>query len=97
MDVAKEIPKESYLLMPVWQRRLKVMKKMIDGVTYNTETSVLLGRGNQQVDSKDEGGRLHGELYRTSNGEYFLYIKVESVLSLGTRGTEIWAENPNNR
>ena len=58
----------------------KGMKKVINGKTYNTETS-------KKVCGFDVNGWTH-ELYQTKNGEYFTYIFSESRLS----GWTVWTE-----
>jgi hypothetical protein len=41
------------------------MKRLIDGVTYNTDTATLLAESNYQGDWNNESCPIEGKLYQT--------------------------------
>ena len=47
------------------------MKKIINGMSYNTETAQMMGR--IQYGGRGDSGFWAEELYRTRKGSYFLY------------------------
>jgi hypothetical protein len=51
------------------------MKRIIDGVTYNTATSTELARATW---SEDNEGEIHAQaLYQTNKGAFFVHINIE--------------------
>jgi hypothetical protein len=57
------------------------MKRIVDGVTYNTETSTLLAKAeweDRNERSPTFGGECEGELYQTRGGAFFLVITTRT-------------------
>ncbi len=55
------------------------MKRIIDGVTYNTDTSTLLAFSEYERSEYDGGGRSEEWLYQTRGGAYFLHIRIHGA------------------
>jgi hypothetical protein len=55
------------------------MKRLIDGVTYNTETATLLARSNYEGDWNNWAAQGEGELYQTRGGAFFIVEKLEYI------------------
>jgi hypothetical protein len=53
------------------------MKRLIDGVTYNTDTTTLLARAGYEGDWNNESSPVEGELYQTRGGAFFIVEKIE--------------------
>ena len=52
------------------------MKRLIDGVTYNTDTATLLARSEYEGDWNNKECPIKGELYRTRGGAFFIVEHV---------------------
>jgi hypothetical protein len=48
------------------------MKRLIDGVTYNTDTATLLAKSEYEGDWNDKECLIDGELYQTRGGTFFI-------------------------
>lgn len=53
------------------------MKRIIDGVTYNTATSTLLARSDYEVDYNHSERPCQGMLYQTRAGAYFVHQIID--------------------
>src|SRR5579863_2800736 len=52
-----------------------IMKKVVSGVTYNTETSTMIARG--EAYENERGHKVHPVLYQTQGGAFFLHHHAE--------------------
>jgi hypothetical protein len=48
------------------------MKRLIDGVTYNTETAALIAKSDYEGDWNNESCHIDGALYQTRGGAFFI-------------------------
>jgi predicted HicB family RNase H-like nuclease len=53
------------------------MKRLIDGVTYNTDTATLLAESSYQGDWNNESCPIEGKLYQTRGGAFFIHEEVD--------------------
>jgi predicted HicB family RNase H-like nuclease len=53
------------------------MKRLIDGVTYNTDTATLLAKSDYQGDWNNEPCPIEGILYQTRGGAFFIHEEVD--------------------
>jgi hypothetical protein len=53
------------------------VKRIIDGATYNTDTSTLLARSNYVALYNNEEAECHGALYQTRGGAFFVHEKLD--------------------
>ena len=54
------------------------MKRIIDGVTYNTDTSTLIAKSDYEVDFKRAPALCEGALYQTRGGAYFVHERIDT-------------------
>ena len=57
------------------------MKRIVDGLTYNTDTSTLLAKAEWELDdqwSPYNGAECEGELYQTRGGAFFLVTTIHT-------------------
>jgi hypothetical protein len=57
------------------------VKRIVDGLTYNTDTSTLLAKAEWQLDdqwSPYNGAECEGELYQTRGGAFFLVTTIHT-------------------
>jgi predicted HicB family RNase H-like nuclease len=53
------------------------MKRLIDGVTYNTETATLLAKSDYVGDWNNLASPVEGKLYQTRAGAFFIVEEIE--------------------
>jgi predicted HicB family RNase H-like nuclease len=53
-------------------------KRIIDGVTYNTDTSTLIAQSEYEVDYKRERAECFGQLYQTRGGAFFVHERIDT-------------------
>ncbi len=56
------------------------MKRLIDGVTYNTDTATLIAKSEYEGDWNNEDCQILGKLYQTRSGVFFI---VEDITIKG--------------
>jgi len=52
------------------------MKRLIDGVTYNTDTATLLARSDYEGDWNNNKYPVEGELFQTRGGAFFIVEEI---------------------
>jgi predicted HicB family RNase H-like nuclease len=52
------------------------MKRLIDGVSYNTDTATLLARSDYEGDWNNNTCPVEGELFQTRGGAFFIVEKI---------------------
>ena len=55
-----------------------MIKRIIDGVAYNTATSALIAQSEYEVDFKRTDADCLGKLYQTRGGAYFVHEQIDT-------------------
>jgi predicted HicB family RNase H-like nuclease len=64
------------------------MKRLIDGVTYNTDTATLLARSDYEGDWNNDRCPIEGELFQTRGGAFFIVEEITIDEISGRGGSE---------
>lgn len=91
LSIVYIINQELVLSNKMRNERVMIIKKVIDGAVYNTETAKMICKQIQNETSHQKGAEVKQlkQLYRTKSGKYFFYIKNEFETYVATNNDDL--------